>query len=190
VHKDGWILTCNHVVSQADQIKVLVSTGETLPAVRVEQDPEHDLALLRIQVHTPAVVPISFDESVALGDEIYTLGLPVPNLQGFNPKITSRIISSLTGLMDNPDLVQISVPIQPGNSGGAVISGQGYLLGIVSSTVKPKAFVATTDTLPQNVNYAIKTGPVQRLLEPDTLIATSKAGPALQVSLPGYNSLA
>lgn len=77
VQKDGWILTCLHVVREADHINVLISTGETLSAAIVEQDPEHDLALLWIRGHAPAVVPISFNENIALGDEIYTLGFPV-----------------------------------------------------------------------------------------------------------------
>jgi S1-C subfamily serine protease len=165
VHNDGWILTCYHVVSDADLIKVLLSTGETLPAVGVERDTEHDLALLRISGYAPAIVPFSVDESIALGDEIYTLGFPVPNLQGFNAKLASGIISSLTGLMDVPYVVQISAPIQPGNSGGAVISDRGCLIGVASSTVKPKDFLARSGTLPQNINYAIRTDPALRLLE-------------------------
>jgi S1-C subfamily serine protease len=165
VNIDGWILTCNHVVSNADLIKVLVSTGETLPAVRVAQDPEHDLALLRISARAPAVVPIPVQVSATLGDQIYTLGFPTPSLQGFNPKLTSGIINSLTGIMDNPHVIQISAPIQPGNSGGAVISIQGSLIGVASSSVKPEAFLGIAGTLPQNINYAVRTEPVQLLLD-------------------------
>jgi len=164
VQKDGWILTCLHVVREADHMNVLISTGETLSAAIVEQDPEHDLALLWIRGHGPAVVPISFNENIALGDEIYTLGFPVPSLQGFNPKLTSGIVSAVTGLMDNPDVVQISASIQPGNSGGAVIS-EGGLIGVASSTVNPEDFLARTGSFPQNINYAIRTDPALRLLE-------------------------
>jgi hypothetical protein len=48
-----------------------------------------------------------------------TLGFPVPSIEGFNPKLTDGIISSLTGLRDDPDDIQITTPVQPGNSGGA-----------------------------------------------------------------------
>jgi S1-C subfamily serine protease len=165
VHIDGWIVTCDHVISGADLIKVLISTGETLPAVTVEQDPEHDLALLHVSGAAPGVVPISANESITLGEEIYTLGFPVPNLQGFNPKLTSGIVSSLTGLMDDPYVVQISAPIQPGNSGGPVISCKGPLIGVASSSVKPKTFLEMTGSFPQNINYAIRTELVHLLLE-------------------------
>lgn len=66
--------------------------------------------------------------------------------------------------MDNPDVVQISASIQPGNSGGAVIS-EGGLIGVASSTVNPEDFLARTGSFPQNINYAIRTDPALRLLE-------------------------
>jgi S1-C subfamily serine protease len=183
VHNDGWILTCNHVVSNAELIKVLVSTGETFPAVCIEQDPEHDLALLRISGHAPAVVPIPALQTITLGDEIYTLGFPVPQLQGFNPKLTSGIVSSLTGLMDNPYVAQITIPIQPGNSGGAVISEQGCLIGIASSSVKSKTFVELTGSFPQNINYAIKAEPVQLLLDRQKIVPESSRLESRQVAI-------
>ena len=155
IGNDGWILTCNHVVSGADRVEIMISTGKTSQGAIVDQDPEHDLALLRVQDEAPAVVPIALDQP-AVGDEIYTLGFPVPELEGFNPKLTSGIINSLTGARDDPDDLQISAPVQPGNSGGAVISEQGSLVGIASARLKEGVFLEQTDVLPQNVNYAKK----------------------------------
>jgi hypothetical protein len=102
VGKRGWILTCYHVVSAADQLQVLISNRQILRCTIVDKDSEHDLALLRVQDGAPAVVPIALDQP-ALGDDIYTLGFPVPELEGFNPKLTSGIINSLTGPLDDPD---------------------------------------------------------------------------------------
>lgn len=170
VGKQGWILTCNHGINDADQVKVVISNGETLLAAVVDKDAKHDLALLRVQREAPAVVPVlldqSFlDQSAALGDEIYTLGFPDPELEGFNPKLTSGIINSRTGPADDPDYLQISAAVQPGNSGGAVIAEQGYLVGIVSGKLKEGVFLKETDVLPQNLNYASKASLARTLLE-------------------------
>jgi hypothetical protein len=170
VGRSGFILTCYHVVEKAREVKVRVSTGESLAAVTVCTDPGHDLALLHVQCDAPAVVPILLDQNAALGDEVYTLGFPVPRIEGFNPKLTSGIVNSLTGARDNPDYLQISAPVQPGNSGGAVISEQGYLMGIVAGRLKETVFLRETDVLPQNINYAEKASLAGTLLESQNVV--------------------
>ena len=64
--------------------------------------------------------------------------------------------SVLFGLMGEASLIQITVPIQPGNSGGPLISDRGEVLGIVTSTAANAPFLASTGSLPQNVNWAVK----------------------------------
>jgi S1-C subfamily serine protease len=165
IDKRGLILTCYYVVDGANSIKILMSTGETRPAGIVDKDCGHDLALLRVNVEAPAVVPMAYDENPDLGDEIYTLGFPVPFLEGFNPKVTAGIINSLTGMEDDSDALQISAQTSPGNSGGAVVSEKGILVGVVSSTVTPEFFREQTGVFPQNVNYATKSSLARPLLE-------------------------
>src|SRR5258707_14578873 len=99
-------------------------------------------------------VPMVYDGDPDLGDRIYTLGFPVPYIEGFNPKLTAGIINSLTGMEDDQDTLQINAQTSPGNSGGAVISERGILVGVVSSTVTPEFFREHTGAFPQNVNYA------------------------------------
>jgi S1-C subfamily serine protease len=82
IDKRGLILTCYHVVDGANSIKILMSTGETRAAGIVDNDRDHDLALLRVRHEAPAVVPMVYDEDPDLGDEIYTLGYPVPFVEG------------------------------------------------------------------------------------------------------------
>jgi S1-C subfamily serine protease len=128
-------------------------------------DEDHDLALLRIARQGPGVVPLASEAEIALGDNLYTLGFPVPNLQGFNPKLTHGIVSARTGLMDEPGFLQISAPIQPGNSGGAIVSTRGCLIGIASSTIGTRLFLQASGNLPQNVNYAIGLRPIHEFLQ-------------------------
>jgi YARHG domain len=77
---------------------------------------------------------------------------------GVKPKTTDGIISSVTGLGDNPSTFQIQVPIQPGNSGGPlVLKSTGNVIGVTSSTMDASKFVQRTGQVPQTVDYAIKT---------------------------------
>jgi Trypsin-like peptidase domain len=165
IDKRGLILTCHHVVDGANSIKVLISAGETRAARIVDIDRDHDFALLCVRHEAPAVVPMVYERDADLGERIYTLGFPVPYIEGFNPKLTDGIINSLTGMEDDSGTLQISAQTSPGNSGGAVISENGILVGVVSSTVTPEFFREQTGFFPQNVNYATKSSLVRPLLE-------------------------
>ena len=100
--------------------------------------------------------------TAAMGEDVFTMGFPNPELQGMNPKLTKGSINSLTGLKDDLRLYQVSVPVQPGNSGGPLLDAE-TAFGISGS-------------LPQNVNYAVKSTYAQTLL--DTLPDVVKKLPA------------
>ena len=93
------------------------------------------------------------------------MGFPNPALQGTSPKLTKGEISSLAGIQDDPRYFQISVPIQPGNSGGALVDAAGNVIGLVTSKLSARAALATSGMLPENVNYAIKSTYLLGLLE-------------------------
>jgi len=86
-------------------------------------------------------------------------------LQGFAPKLTKGEISSLTGMQDDPREFQISVPVQPGNSGGPLVNQYGNVMGIVEEQLADINTFKSTGSLPQNVNYAIKSSALNVLLE-------------------------
>jgi S1-C subfamily serine protease len=77
-------------------------------------------------------------------------------LQGFAPKLAKGEIASLSGAGDDPRYFQISVPVQPGNSGGALVDERGNVIGIVSAKLDASAALAASGALPENVNYAVK----------------------------------
>jgi S1-C subfamily serine protease len=101
---------------------------------------------------------------VKLGDSVFTIGFPNTDLQGVAPKLTKGEISSLAGIRDNPRYFQISVPVQPGNSGGALVDERGNVVGIVASRLNDVATYEASGALPQNVNYAVKGGLVYNFL--------------------------
>lgn len=163
ISKDGYILTCYHVVGNAQIIKVKI--GENLhPAKLMYKDPNNDLALLKISGTFPAMT-FSSDRTAKMGQEVFTIGYPNPVLQGVNEKLTNGSINSLTGFQDDIRLYQISVPVQPGNSGGPLLDMNGNVIGIVVAMLDASTAFKVSGSLPQNVNYAIKSTYAQALLD-------------------------
>ena len=86
-------------------------------------------------------------------------------MQGLAPKLTRGEISSLSGLQDDPRFFQISVPVQPGNSGGALVDEHGNVIGITSGQLSAIEMLKAAGSLPQNVNYAVKISYARLLLD-------------------------
>ncbi len=167
---DGYILTCYHVIENSNNIKVSVEK-KIYSAKLVRDDSNNDLALLKIKGSFSAISLFS-KRPAKMGQEVFTIGYPNPGLQGVNAKFTKGTISSLTGFQDDLRLYQISVPVQPGNSGGALADEDGNILGIIVAMLSTKATFNISGSLPQNVNYAVKIIHAQSML--DTLPEIAK----------------
>jgi S1-C subfamily serine protease len=164
VSSRGYVVTAAHVVAAGAKITVLTAQGMK-PATVVRLDEANDLAVLKLADGTYPSLPVASSRQVRLGQTVATIGFPNINIQGFSPKVTRGEISSLNGIGDDPRAWQISVPVQPGNSGGALLDENGSVIGVVVSKLGLKAFKATGD-IPQNVNYAVKSTYALALLEP------------------------
>src|SRR5205814_3668930 len=112
-----------------------------------------------------AALPVAASRSMKLGGTVATIGFPNIGLQGFSPKFARGEIGSLSGPQDDSRYFQISVPVQPGNSGGALVDERGNVVGVVSAKLDAAAAFAATGTLPENVNYAVKSGFLLSFLE-------------------------
>ena len=163
VTEDGSLLTCYHVVQDAARIAVRTKSG-TFAATLVKADKANDVALLKVAGKSSAL-PVAPSRGVKLGESVFTIGFPNIELQGFAPKLTKGEISSLTGVQDDPREFQISVAVQPGNSGGPLVDQYGNVVGIVAARLADVATLETTGSLPQNVNYAVKSSVLNVLLE-------------------------
>jgi S1-C subfamily serine protease len=150
---DGYFITNAHVVKNARRVKIKVSTN-AFPAEIVRQDITNDLALLKVAGHfKPLCLATNAGE---LGQAVFTIGFPDIRLQGTDPKYTDGKISSLNGIKDDPAEYQISVQVQPGNSGGPLVDQAGNVAGVIVARLDDFAALASMGSLPQNVNYAIK----------------------------------
>jgi S1-C subfamily serine protease len=164
ITSDGYFITNFHVVQKADDVTVIVG-NERFRARVVNWDPSNDLALLKVEGVDFACLPLGKDLDVRSGEAVFTVGFPAATDMGVKPKTTDGIISSVTGLGDNPSTFQIQVPIQPGNSGGPlVLKSTGNVIGVTSSTMDASKFVQRTGQVPQTVDYAIKTSYILPLI--------------------------
>lgn len=157
----GWfatsnhVVTCWHVVKGRTDIDFQGKEGKRGKLRLVDRDEFNDLALLKVvdsRSGCPSPLSISVDEPL-LAETVFTVGYPVPDLMGQDVKYTSGSVSALSGMLGDKTIMQISTPIQPGNSGGALIDENGNVVGVVQSRLAEG--LGEGEAL-QNVNYAVK----------------------------------
>ena len=158
----GYIITNYHVVDGAANIKVqrvVNNQEERFTAEAVAVDKVNDLALIKIKdpnYYKYQELPYSVKFATSdVGESCYALGYPMISTMGTEVKLTTGVISSRSGFQGDVSTYQVSVPIQPGNSGGPLFNYDGELIGIINAK----------HTNAENVSYAIKTVYVRNLLE-------------------------
>lgn len=163
ITEDGYLITNEHVVKEAAQVRLVTSAG-IIAAKVVKVDAANDLALLKAEGRF-AALPVVASRAVRLGSTVATVGFPNVGLQGFAPKLARGEIAALSGVQDDARYFQISVPVQPGNSGGALVDERGNVVGVVSAKLSARAALAASGALPENVNYAVKSSFLLSFLE-------------------------
>jgi len=163
VTNDGHFVTNHHVIKNAKRIVVKTQTG-VFPAAIVQVDSVNDIAVLKVS-GTFTALPVRSSGGLKVADRVATIGYPNPDLQGVAAKYSSGEVASLTGACDDPRYIQISVPIQPGNSGGPLIDAAGYVVGVVAARLNKAKAADEIGDLPENVNYAVKGSILLNVLE-------------------------
>jgi len=161
----GYAVTNHHVVSGKQSIVLVNSRGEEIPATVVASDDLNDIALLSVgdPARLPAALPLAC-ASAQLGSSVFTIGFPRVDVMGTTPKLSLGIISGVNGLYDDPASYQISVTIQPGNSGGPLLNMQGEVVGLITSMLGTiDSADGNTQPIP-NINYALKADRIEELL--------------------------
>ncbi|MDA9347000.1 S1C family serine protease [bacterium] len=167
INKNGIIATNAHVVENADRIEITIKDdiGEKKYSAKVLiKDDNNDVALLKIEDSNFLSfnnLPYMLLENTEIGESVFTIGFPLNSIMGNNFKVNNGIVSSNTGISDDIRHYQISVPLQPGNSGGPLFNENGDIIGITSSRLNEKAI----GTSVQNVNYAIKSAYILNLIK-------------------------
>lgn len=164
INPRGHIVTAFHVVDGKDTIMVKFENGNWIKAALVGHSSVCDIAVLKVASPTAAFLTVAKSVPLDIGDDVFTIGYPATDLLGLDQKYTNGALSSLTGLQGDATLMQTTVPVQPGNSGGALVSMDGTVVGIVLSTAAVEGFYKATGTLPQNINWAIKSDIVHPII--------------------------
>lgn len=150
----GHIVTNQHVVAGCTRVDVVSADGRRTGMV-VDSDELVDLALVRTTGLGGNIASLRRPGSVRLGEPAYAFGFPLAGLLSDSGNFTNGVVSSLRGLRESASEIQITTPVQPGNSGGAVIDASGQVIGVVVSKLDATAVSRATGDIPQNVNFAV-----------------------------------
>ncbi|MCB1207091.1 MAG: trypsin-like peptidase domain-containing protein [Verrucomicrobiae bacterium] len=160
----GYLVTCHHVVGDADRV-IVHTGGGYLDAAIVALDPQNDLAVLKVEAWPGRHLGLVSSSEITHASPVIAAGFPDPSVLGINPKISTGIVNALSGVRDDPRFIQISAPVQPGNSGGPLISASGRVVGVVAAGLNSIDRMENGGYLPQSVNYAIKADLILPLLK-------------------------
>lgn len=163
VAQSGLVVTNAHVVDGCSTLTAKISGGQSSSATVLSLDKSNDLALLRTGLTPRNVATIR--SGVRLGEQVAAFGFPLAGLLSTSGNFTLGHVSALTGLGDNAGLLQISTPVQPGNSGGPLVDQSGNVVGVIVGKLDAVKVAAVTKDLAQNVNFAIKASILVNFLE-------------------------
>jgi len=162
----GHVVTNNHVVNGCVGDILGNLNGEASVKLRkVSGDSTNDLALLQAPEGTFKTAAVIRDRPVHSGDSVVAIGYPFHGLLTSDFTVTTGIVNSLSGLLNNTRYLQISAAVQPGNSGGPLLDTGGEIVGMVAAKLDFLKFVRATRNVPENINFAIKTGAIRDFLD-------------------------
>lgn len=187
LNKEGYIATNYHVIEGATTLQANFTRNgkvESYPASVVATDEQNDLAIIKIDdssYKNVSQIPYGLlSRTKDTGSEVFALGYPMADVMGSEVKFTDGKISSKSGIQGDIRVYQISVPIQPGNSGGPLFDMEGNIVGITSSGLNRDYFKS------ENVNYAIKASYLKTLMEScpqEIILEEKKQGGISNISL-------
>ncbi len=130
IDSNGYILTNNHVVGDADAIRVVLMDGREIPAELIGADPDSDIAVIKIEADNLAYAKVGDSDLVEVGEFVLAIGNPF----GLSSTVTAGIVSargrSGMGIVEIEDFIQTDAAINPGNSGGPLVNLRGEVIGI------------------------------------------------------------
>jgi serine protease Do/serine protease DegQ len=171
VSADGYILTNNHVVEGADELKVSLSDGAEYEAKIIGTDPKTDVAVIKIEAEKLPTLTLADSDKLRVGDVVFAVGNPLAVGQTVTMGIVSakgRSVGILGDIGGYEDFIQTDAAINMGNSGGALVDARGRLVGVNSAILSPSrgsigiGFAIPTNLAASIMNSLVETGTVSR----------------------------
>jgi S1-C subfamily serine protease len=164
ISSNGHIVTNHHVIDGCGEITGNLSGEAPVKLRLVSSDETNDLALLQAPAPFKEAAVIR-ENSVQTGDAVIAIGYPFHGLLTSDFTVTTGIVSSLSGVFNDTRHLQISAAVQPGNSGGPLLDSTGALVGVVAAKLNALKVARATGNIPENINFAIKTGALRDFLD-------------------------
>jgi TPR repeat protein len=165
VTRDGHLLTNAHVVTGCNVVQARRADGAVADVRVLATSPRDDLALLKVEQRQASAATFRGGGPVKQGEGVTVYGFPMAGLLASTGNLTIGNVTALSGPRDDPRLLQISAPVQLGNSGGPVFDTGGNVVGVVVSKLNALAVAGATGDVPQNINFAIKASVATNFLE-------------------------
>jgi len=173
ITQQGHVLTNNHVIDGCTDITVTRLGAPSEKARLVARDSTNDLAILSTDYAPPSVPALTMRTRV--GEMVYAYGYPLNGLLATTGNFTIGNVTATAGLGDDTRTLQISAPVQPGNSGGPLLDQYGNVIGVIQAKLDALKLASVTSDLPQNVNFAIKSTVALNFLEANGVSASLDA---------------
>ena len=148
------LVTNQHVVAGCSSIEIVSADGRRKGSV-VATDADIDLAVLRVGGLKGPTARLRNPRTIRLGESVMVFGFPLTGALSSDGNFTSGVVSALRGLRDATGEVQITAPVQPGNSGGPLLDASGLVIGVIEAKLDTLRTAKATGDIPQNVNFAI-----------------------------------
>jgi uncharacterized protein len=170
INERGILVTNAHVVSGCASVHISGSDGPALTVAQI--DPASDIALIE-GPSTPNFLTLREGQPIRAGDPVVAIGFPLKGLLASEANVTTGTVSALAGLRNDPAKLQVTAPVQAGNSGGPLIDEAGNVVGVVVGKLDAVKVALAIGDFPQNINFAIKISRVRELLDSANLPYTT-----------------
>jgi hypothetical protein len=173
VTEDGDLVTNEHVVSGCTSVDAQLGPNQLSGEVSI-RDQTNDLAIVRLRQKSPHFAVLRSLPELRAGDSVITYGFPLPGMLALEGNLTIGYVSALRGALDNPNYIQITTPIQPGSSGGALLDTSGHVIGVVAKRLNPGNSFQTAGEMPQLANFAVGLDMLRHFLNKNKIPLTER----------------
>jgi peptidoglycan/xylan/chitin deacetylase (PgdA/CDA1 family) len=176
------LITNQHVVKGCSSVDVISPDGRRTGSIAAA-DADIDLAILHVSELKGTTARLREPTNVLLGEPVLVFGYPLADRLSSGGNFTSGVISALRGLRDSANQLQITSPVQPGNSGGPLMDSSGLVIGVIQSKLDALGLSRSIGDIPQNVNFAVSLEALTQFLAKHKIdFLTAARSPALDTA--------